>query len=335
MNFQEKNEEIKNSLEEKNLQRLREEFNQKGLKNRHPKTSHQITRSTNHYNDYLQTIKKYPRYNKALSANKYKKSIYTYNNKYQINDEKLLDFNRKYPGYLYYKEILSNYKNNKIYKNRTFTGNILNRHIKIDSKKIKFNKNQNFPKIRNNNYKIDKFTNPFFNQIARDNPYSLFWPNKILNKNDYRIEIRGMEFGVPIIGSKNKKNDNLFKNSNREMNKIYQNQKKKKSPYNFGQERNIQIKKENKSVGIKYKDKEVNIKNENEEKNIKKDDIQNEIKIENIDDKDEVNESFNEEQQQQFYKNQKNFFKARKDIMEEPEYLEEDNEINEKSEVQK
>ena len=39
-------------------------------------------------------------------------------------------------------------------------------------------------------------------------------------------------------------------------------------------------------------------------------------------------ENFDEEQEKIFYKNQKNFYKIRKDIIEEPEYLEEDNEKN-------
>ena len=55
----------------------------------------------------------------------------------------------------------------------------------------------------------------------------------------------------------------------------------------------------------------------------------------NHEDNDNDFDIFDEEKEKLFYTNQKNFFKARKDIIEEPEYLEDDNENNDKNEKAK
>ena len=381
-------EEIKN-CEDKNLKKLREEFEKKkSLNENHPKTSHGYKDSFSHnsYSSHSKSCKKSPlRYNKALSANKYNQKIYKNPNK--LNDKISYDFCKKHPGYLYYKEIFASMKNNKLNKIRTLTGKVINRKMKLEpapknikkSNNNKFNKNQKFPKINNGygyNYKFNGKQTYYNNkQIDKNNPYSFFWANKILNQTDFKIGIKGMAYGVPQLGSINKKeefylkafnkadnsNKNSFKNKNvSNGNKFYYN-----NFVGIANQKNVKKEKiakgvfdENKNNAKNNNDKCYKIKNsdnnENDVVNIKENDFENnsennkgkilEDKNNNDNnDKEEDNnnnkkeehenefeeESFDEEQQKQFYQNQKNFFKARKDIMEEPEYLEEDNDINE------
>lgn len=381
-------EEIKN-CEDKNLKKLREEFEKKkSLNENHPKTSHGYKDSFSHnsYSSHSKSCKKSPlRYNKALSANKYNQKIYKNPNK--LNDKISYDFCKKHPGYLYYKEIFASMKNNKLNKIRTLTGKVINRKMKLEpapknikkSNNNKFNKNQKFPKINSGygyNYKFNGKQTYYNNkQIDKNNPYSFFWANKILNQTDFKIGIKGMAYGVPQLGSINKKeefylkafnkadnsNKNSFKNKNvSNGNKFYYN-----NFVGIANQKNVKKEKiakgvfdENKNNAKNNNDKCYKIKNsdnnENDVVNIKENDFENnsennkgkilEDKNNNDNnDKEEDNnnnkkeehenefeeESFDEEQQKQFYQNQKNFFKARKDIMEEPEYLEEDNDINE------
>ena len=372
-------EEIKNS-EDKNIKKLREEFDKGQSQNgNHPKTSHGYKNTTNHnvYNNInSKSCKKSPsRYTKALSANKYNQKIYKNINR--LNDKISYDFCKKHPGYLYYKEIMANMKNNKLNKIRTLTGKVINRRMKLEPapKNIKnsninnFFKNQQFPKILNsNNNKINgkhKFYNYNHNninnnKIDKNNPYSYFWANKILNHSDFKIGVKGMAYGVPQLGSFNKKEDFLLKvfNKTKEKDKNLENSTKNAfKSYNNGTNKNYynnfvgitnqkNIKKERITKGIFDENKNNNnnekcfkIKNDDNQKEIKnifneKDNENNKEK--NIEDNNKDNEnefddeSLDEEQQKQFYKNQKNFFKARKDIMEEPEYLEDDNDNNEK-----
>ena len=378
-------EEIKN-CEDKNLKKLREEFEKKkSLNENHPKTSHGYKDSFSHnsYSSHSKSCKKSPlRYNKALSANKYNQKIYKNPNK--LNDKISYDFCKKHPGYLYYKEIFASMKNNKLNKIRTLTGKVINRKMKLEpapknikkSNNIKFNKNQKFPKINSGygyNYKFNGKQTYYNNkQIDKNNPYSFFWANKILNQTDFKIGIKGMAYGVPQLGSINKKeefylkafnkadnsNKNSFKNKNvSNGNKFYYN-----NFVGIANQKNVKKEKiakgvfdENKNNAKNNNDKCYKIKNsdnnENDVVNIKENDFENNsennkgkiLEDKNNNDKEEDNnnnkkekhenefeeESFDEEQQKQFYQNQKNFFKARKDIMEEPEYLEEDNDINE------
>ena len=379
------NEENKNS-EDKNIKKLREEFEKKQSNNEnHPKTSHGIKHSVDHYNSNINSCKKTPtRYSKALSANKYNQKI-NKNSYIKLNGKITYDFCKKHPGYLYYKEIVNNLKNNKLNKKRTLTGKVINRNMKLEpiqknnmGNKVKSNKikkGEKFPKINSSynnriNGKQTYYNNNYnYNNIKddRNNPYSIFWANKILNQSDFKIEIKGKSYGVPKLVSANKNDDFLFKAFNKKDNEnnlensakhSYKNvnniQNGNKHYYNnfvgVSNQKNTKKEKMKKGVFDENKNNKNNekcyiIKNEKndkkEMKNIFNDDINNKnIRDNNNNNNKEAknnedyenefdNESLDEEQQKQFYKNQKNFFKARKDIMEEPEYLEEDNDNNE------
>ena len=94
-------EEIKNN-DDKNLQKLREEFDKKYQKNEnYPKTSygskHSITKNKNFIS---KSCKKSPlRYKKALSASKFNKKINDNNGK--LDDIISYHISKKHPGYLY------------------------------------------------------------------------------------------------------------------------------------------------------------------------------------------------------------------------------------------
>ena len=377
------NEEIKNS-EDKNIKKLREEFDKKQSNSEnHPKTSHGMKHSVNHYNSNVNSCKKTPlRYSKALSANKYNQKMIK-NNNGKLNEKITYDFCKKHPGYLYYKEIVNNLKNNKLNKKRTLTGKVINRNMKLEPiqknnmgnkvKNSKIKKSEKFPKINSsyNNRINGKQTyynhNYNYNNIKNDknNPYSIFWANKILNQSDLKIEIKGKSYGVPKLVTATKNDDFLFKVFNRQKDAENKLENSTKNSYksvnnmmngnnkhfynNFVGITNQKKEKNTKKVfddnkGLKNNEKCYKIKNEDnndnkqemknlfsDEINDKKEENNNKNKDDNNNDveNDYDNESLDEEQQKQFYKNQKNFFKARKDIMEEPEYLEEDNDNNE------
>ena len=242
MNSEREIEEIKN-CEDKNLKKLREEFNKRQSQNEnHPKTSHGYKNSFGHNSTNInsKSCRKSPlRYNKALSANKCIQKSYKNNNR--LNDKITYDFCKKHPGYLYYKEIISNMKNNRLNKIRTLTGKIINRKMKLEpvSKNIKkgnnnkYNKNQKFPKINSSynnkvNGKQKLYNFNYYNNQDKNNPYSYFWANKILNQNDFKIGIKGMAYGVPQLGSVNKKEDFLLKilNKPKEKENYFDNSKK-------------------------------------------------------------------------------------------------------------
>ncbi len=358
-------EEIKNN-EDKNLQKLREEFDKKQSPNEnHPKTSYGHKHPKNKNKNIISlSCKKSPsRYNKALSANRINKKINGNNDKISYN------FYKKNPGYLYYKEIMTNIKSSK---KRTLTGKTIKNKMKLKSNNKnlnnnnnKFKKNQKFPKINNYTYNNKKKINEINNYNSyniftndKNNPYSFFWANKILNQSDFRIDIKGMAYGVPRLGSVNKKEDYFLKvynkvkekenlekstkNSFRNYNnnnvykhyynnfvgivnqKHYQKEKITKEIFDVNIKKDITDKKEMKiNINKQNNDDKILVKNNNE----KKDNNKNENNKNDDNDNEFEEESFDEEQQKQFYKNQKNFFKARKDIIEEPEYLEEDNDI--------
>ena len=306
---------------DQDIQKLREEFNKRNFNSEnHPKTSHEYKRVLNN--------KKISRTNKTLSANKFK-----WGNINKLSDKEILEFSRKHPGYLYYKEILANMKIKSFInqqKKRAFTGNKkLNTNYNIKKlSNTNYNhgnkysnkytdRNDNFPKINKTNYNSGAKQQKWKNNIVKNfnynfnynnynynhnhnynyninnininikdkkNPYSLSWVNKILNQNDYKLEIKEKEKPkqkqkLASINPKNKKNEEEIIKKN-------------------------------------------NFSKEGEEKN------KEEVLNENKEDKDE---DLDEEQQMQFYKNQKNFFKARKDIKEEPEDMEEDNDEDTKN----
>ena len=307
------------TTKEPNIDKLREEFNKKSFNNEHhPKTSHKYKRFMEHSSNNFSSNKKYSRSSKAFSANKYNQK---WGNIYKLEDKTKLDFFRKHPGYLYYKEIMSNIKSkqNIINKKRAFTGKDFNKRIKYG--KINFSYNdktaekfprigKNIKKMKNNyvqnyiynfnynnynhrhnhnyNYNINNIN---INIRDKKNPYSISWISNLLNQNDYRLEVKEKFKGVPKLFTSNKKDENPKK--------VYNNNKLYVNNYISGEK-------------TKKEEKE-NIEDKGEEKD-------KEPKEENVD-KDDLDE----EQQMQFYKNQKNFFKARKDIKEEPEDLEDDN----------
>ena len=325
-----KKEEIKNE-EDKNIQKLREEFNKRQSKNEnHPRTSHGYKRSTDRYNININQKNKYSRYNKAKSANRFKQKV---KNNSNLNNKIIYDFCKKHPGYLYYKEVMLNNKNKK----RSLTGK--NKLPKI--------KNKEFNDIneivgKKTNYNHNHYNN---NTNDKSNPYSFFWANRILNRNNFRIDIKGTTYGVPKLGSTNKRDEALLKifsnnlpkgNKNKKYNNFMntsnrQNNKKENLPNeNIKNNNNKCYKINNNDNSFGNKMKNINDVNGIDKK------LESNNKNNNEDNGNEVeNESYDEEQQKQFYTNQKNFFKARKDIKEEPEYLEEDNEMNEDIEKDK
>ena len=351
-------ENLNKTSKEANLEKLREEFSKKSFTSeKHPKTSHKYKHSidySNHNNNNIN--KKFYRTNKAFSANKFNLK---WGNPNKFNDKKLLDFYRKNPGYLYYKEIVSNMKSKQflINQKRAFTG-------KEQSKRINFghtnynhfnNKNSDkLPKIgktkkkaktqyfkgniyninyNNYNYNSNLNYNYNINNIninIRDkkNPYSLSWVNKILNPNDYRLEVKEITNGVPKLVILNKKDEiiqKIYNNNKLYINNYMQNEKDKKEKDKKG-ESNTEKKEKEESNNNNDNNNDNNENNNNNNDNINKDN--NNDNDNNNNDKDNDNDDLDEEQQMQFYKNQKNFFKARKDIKEEPEDLEEDNDEN-------
>ncbi len=304
---------------EENIQKLREEFNKKSFHNEnHPKTSHEYKRAN--------VNKKISRTNKALSANKIK-----WSNLNKLSDKELFDFYRKHPGYLYYKEIMTNMKlkqfNNPL-KKRAFTGKeFANKKIRIE-----YSNNINYKKMGNTNYnhgnKFSNYNNYSYNlnrnekfpKISKTNYYSnqnkQKWKSNFVKNYNYNFNYNNFNY------SHNH-------NYNYNINNININIKDKKNPYSLSwvnkilnqNDYKLEIKPKNFIKKEKEKNK-FNIKNNSEKKEkIKENKDNKEKKEEIINDKED---ELDEEQQLQFYKNQKNFFKARKDIKEEPEDLEED-----------
>ena len=306
-------ENLNKTSKEPTLQKLREEFNKKSFNSEnHPKTSYKYKRSKDKSSYNLDISKRYNSGMKALSAYKFNlKSGSAYN----VDDKEFLDFYRKHPGYLYYKEVLLNMKSKqfRFNKQRTFTGKDMMNKMKFGNTNYTFDKAKStnkFPKIikinkkskthhirkyiynfnynnyvnnQNNNYNINNM-NININIKGKSNPYSLYWVNKLLSQNSFKIGIKKKPNGGTKLISLSKTDNNSYNN------KVYKN---------------------NKLLVNNFIDKEKEInKEKKEDNNTKNTDIDN--------------DDLDEEQQMQFYKNQKNFFKARKDIKEEPEDLEED-----------
>ena len=337
-------EEIKNS-EDKNLQRLREEFNQRRNQNEnHPKTSHGIKHEILNQNISNNNSKKFHSYNKSLSANKYIHNI----EKNQINKFEIW---KNHPGYLYYKEFMK--YNSKYNKKRAFTGKVFNRNYKLEPiikhKNINnaFQYNEYFSKnIGKNNIKNGK-------QISYSNRKNQYYPllgNKIFNKNYFNIN-KGFQNRTLQANGVIRRDDYFFKvnkekenhyNKNAKAN-IVMNNSDKFSHNNIYYNNFISKKSNNKNENLNKRG--YFIYNNNSNENNKKIDnnnfeINNNSNLQNKDKESdkikegkndiEENDNFDEEKEKLFYTNQKNFFKVRKDIIEEPEYLEEDNDNNEK-----
>ena len=306
---------------DQNIQKLREEFNKKSYySENHPKTSHEYKRAM--------VNKKITRTNKALSANKIK-----WSNLNKLNDKEMLEFYRKHPGYLYYKEIMANMKikqfNNPL-KKRAYTGK------DFIHKKIRMEHNNNFghKKFGNTNFNYNhgnKYNN--INNINRNDKFP-----KISKTNYFNNQGKQQKWKTNYVKNYNYNfNYNNYNyshnhNYNYNINNININIKDKKNPYSLSWV--------NKILNQNDYKLEIKPKNNNNNKNkiqinnfVKNKEIKNEKKeeiVNNKDDKDDNDkeEELDEEQQMQFYKNQKNFFKARKDIQEEPEDLEEDKDEN-------
>ena len=202
---------LNKTSKEPSLQKLREEFNKKCFNNgMHPKTSHKYKRSIDHSSYNLDMSKKYNSAIKALSANKLNLKSGSI---YKFDDKEFLDFYRKHPGYLYYKEVLLNMKSKqfRFNKQRTFTGKDMMNKMKFGNTNYTFDKAKStnkFPKIikinkkskthhirkyiynfnynnyvnnQNNNYNINNM-NININIKGKSNPYSLYWVNKIIYK---------------------------------------------------------------------------------------------------------------------------------------------------------
>ena len=208
-------EEIKNN-EDKNLQRLREEFNQRRNQNEnHPKTSHGIKHYMSH-NVSNNDSKKFHSCNKSSSANRYKQNI----KKNQINKYEIW---KNHPGYLYYKEFMK--YNNKYNKKRAFTGKAFNRNYKLDPIIKAKNKNINnafqyqeyFPKIYGKNNIKNGTQISFSNRNDKGNQYYPLWGNKIVNKNNFK----GIQYRAPQPNSVNRKDDYIFKVLNKEKDNHY------------------------------------------------------------------------------------------------------------------
>ena len=306
-----------NNLDQ-NIQKLREEFNKKNFySENHPKTSHEYKRAM--------VNKKITRTNKALSANKIK-----WSNLNKLSDKEMLEFYRRHPGYLYYKEIMANMKikqyNNPL-KKRAFKGkDYTNKKMRMEYNNINYKKlghtNYNHGNKYNNNYNNNVNRNEKFPKISKTNYFNnqnkQKWKNNFVKNYNYNINYNNFNY------SHNH-------NYNYNINNININIKDKKNPYSLSWVNKILNQNDYK---LEIKPKNV-IKKEKEKNKIQ---INNYIKKENKEKKEEAfaddkEEEFDEEQQMQFYKNQKNFFKARKDIKEEPEDLEEEkDEDNNKNE---
>jgi hypothetical protein len=304
---------------DQNIQKLREEFNKKSYySENHPKTSHEYKRSM--------VNKRITRTNKALSANKIK-----WNNLNKLSDKEMLEFYRKHPGYLYYKEIMSNMKiktfNNPL-KKRAYTGkDFINKKIRMEH-----NNNFGYKKFGNSiyNYNHGNKYNNNYNSINRNEKFP-----KISKTNYFNNQGKQQKWKTNYVKNYNYNfNYNNYNyshnhNYNYNINNININIKDKKNPYSLSWVNKI-LNQNDYKLEIKPKNNNNNknkvqinnfVKNK-ENKNDKKEEIVN-----NKDDN-EKEEELDEEQQMQFYKNQKNFFKARKDIQEEPEDLEEDKDEN-------
>ena len=306
---------------DQNIQKLREEFNKKSYySENHPKTSHEYKRAM--------VNKKITRANKALSANKIK-----WSNLNKLNDKEMLDFYRKHPGYLYYKEIMANMKikqfNNPL-KKRAYTGkDFIHKKIRMEH-----NNNWGHKKFGNTNFNYNhgnKYNN--INNINRNDKFP-----KISKTNYFNNQGKQQKWKTNYVKNYNYNfNYNNYNyshnhNYNYNINNININIKDKKNPYSLSWV--------NKILNQNDYKLEIKPKNNNNNKNkiqvnnfVKNKEIKNEKKeeiVNNKDDKDDNDkeEELDEEQQMQFYKNQKNFFKARKDIQEEPEDLEEDKDEN-------
>ena len=220
------------------------------------------------------------------------------------------DFNieQNNPAYIYYKEILRSQeylrKRNqtaKLNNKRIFLQNVINNMQKIN----KFDNNINYNNFKKTqSKKVTQSHQKIINQYKDPkNPYSTFWPNHILDSR-FKMElgIKGFVNGIPILNIKKKKINYKVNNKENNNKKIINNNNKNNQ-------------------------KEIKIKNSN---NFSKDNNNNNNNLinenNNDNNKEEIEEDFSIDDKLDniFNTNQKDFFKFRKDIKEEPENEEDD-----------
>ena len=201
--------------------------------------------------------------------------------------------NKKNPAYIYLMEI-QRFKGKN--KKRNHTARTNNKRLILPNT---INKNPWNTPIRNIitvDKKINQFNKKKINLIDDSkNLNNYLWPN-IMPDTRFKTEIgvKGFINGVPIIESRKKKeNNNFYENNN-----------------------NYNIKKMNKKSNINY-ERDIN-------KNGKEFKDRNNSKEKNKNNNFNIKELGNSKSDELFNTNQKNFYKFRKDIIEQPEYEEDD-----------
>ena len=217
------------------------------------------------------------------------------------------------PAYIYYKEILRSQeylrKRNqtaKLNNKRIFLQNVINNMQKINKLDNNTNYN-NFKKTQSK--KVTQSHQKIINQYKDPkNPYSTFWPNHILDSR-FKMElgIKGFINGIPVLNIKKKKIN--YKINNKENKKLNNNNNK-------NNQKEIKIKNSN-----NFSKDNNNDDNNNNNNNLNENNNEN-----NNNNKEEIEEDFSidEKLDNIFNTNQKDFFKFRKDIKEEPENEEDD-----------
>ena len=184
-----------------------------------------------------------------------------------------------------------------------------NKHIN----NIFMNRNEKFPNISKTNYFNGQNKQKWKTNYVKNFNYNFNYNNYNYSHN-YNYNINNININI-----KDKKNPYSFSWVNKFLNqndyKLEIKEKEKEKPKTKLKLSNINSQKKNNFVKNDKKE-EKELINENNNNNSKEEDKEEEL---------------DEEQQMQFYKNQKNFFKARKDIQEEPEDLEEDKDEDNKN----
>ena len=266
--------------------------------------------------------------------------------KYKINTVDLSSINKYNPGYIYYKSYQNiseklNKKKIKLKENKNKTNNEI--RIKLGNTKnannrynncLKYSDEENAKKISElnndniskahksiffNNKKDLKLSNIYSYMINKNNPYSIYWANKLLNNNDACI---GINFNstVPLLKSLNIKlnsNENSIKSHRIEKNKkkleseikkiIRENKlKKNKLKLNIENEEN-NLYSENQKFNIQENKtiKPINLKDNKAEKKCENNEF-----INNINEKKDINEK---EEEKQIEKNKEENKKEKKE----------------------
>ena len=318
--------EEKDNLEQ-NLPILSEEFDKKYIKKKfHPKTSYG--------KKYLS--KNYSRNNVSSNYNIYLDSKFEASKKYMIM---ISGKNKLYNSFVNQKRNISRNNPGNIYY---YKENLFINQTRQDKKRGISNKNffsKNNSSRGPKNKKVQNFTNflgdrikSLKNCINVNNPYMPFWINKyFINKNILKHAEQ-----LQIKDQINNKNDLFYKSINRCRNNKNKNYFLQKKNHTLDSLDKI-IRKDliyNKSLLQKVK-KIPKIKCSQSMSNLINTKLfnlyhQKKNKLQSIDDynNNEHHENQDDEiigEEKKFYQIQKNFFKTRKEIIEEPESLEEDN----------